>query len=173
MNLTAAEALWRAGYLYGTNDELVLSAQVFERLADAFPEYRTGARAGCCFGASTAYAAADFATAERLYARAAVIATGEDQAAAYFWLGQIAISQGDSQRASNALSQAVVADPDSYFAARARDLVNGVGAFESPVEFVFEFDDAAEIVEAEAWLRQTYGVTQEGMLWQLVAGTRQ
>ena len=35
----AGEALWRAGYLFGTNGETVLSRQVFTRLADSYPDH--------------------------------------------------------------------------------------------------------------------------------------
>lgn len=163
---TAAEALWRAGYLYGTNDQPAQSQQTFERLAETFPDTEQ-ARSGLFIGASTAFAAGDYASAERMYARLSVTAEGEDQAAAYFWLGQIAIQQGNTSRANEALRSAVSAAPDSYFAARARDLVEGVGAFQPPAQVAFQFDTAEDIAAAEAWLRETFGITQEGVLWQL------
>lgn len=163
---TAAEAMWRAGYLYGTNDQPDNAQQTFERLANEFPD-TSQAQSGLFLGASTAYAAGNYATAERLYARLSVTATGEDQAAAYFWIGQVARQQGNSARATEAFNAAAGAAPDSYFAARAEDIVNGVEAFQPPAQFVFAFDDPAEIATAEAWLRSTFGVTQEGALWQL------
>lgn len=166
LNATAAEALWRAGYLYGITEQPELSAQTFERLADAYPNTEE-TRSGLLLGASTAYGSGNLATAERLYARLTVSATGEDQAAAYFWLGQLALQRGETSRATQALQQAVNADPDSYFAARAQDIVNGVGAFQSPANTVFAFDDAAEIATAEAWLRERFQIVQDGVLWQL------
>lgn len=163
---TAAEALWRVGYLYGTNGEAALSAQTFEQLSDAYPN-TDQARSGLFIGASAAYAAGNIRTAERMYARLSVTATGEDQAAAYFWLGQIARQGGNMDQANRAFAAAVDAAPDSYFAARSLDLVNGVGAFQPPAQYVFTFDTAAEITQAEDWLRTTFGLTETGTLWEL------
>ncbi|MEM6528261.1 MAG: transglycosylase SLT domain-containing protein, partial [Chloroflexota bacterium] len=166
LNESAAEAQWRAAYLYGTNDEAEQSYQLFEQLAERFPESEQ-ARSGLLLGASTAYSSGNYATAERLYARLSSVTTGEDQATAFFWLGQIALQQGNIDRANQAFQSAVNADPDSYFAARARDLVSGVGAFQPPAQYRFQFDEAAELVQAEDWLRQVTGTTQEGVLWPL------
>jgi soluble lytic murein transglycosylase len=163
---TAAEAMWRAGYLYGVNDQPEQSQQIFERLADTFPN-TDQATSGLFIGASTAYANASYATAERMYARLTISATGEDQATAYFWLGRIAQAQNNPQRASEAYQAAATAAPDSYFAARAQDIVNGTDAFQQPAGVRLQFDEAAQIVEAEAWLRQVYGITQDGALWPL------
>ncbi len=163
---TAAEALWRVGYLYGTNGEAALSSQTFEQLSDAYPNTEQ-ARSGLFIGASAAYAAGNTSTAERMYARLSVTATGEDQAAAYFWLGQIARQSGSMDQANRAFEAAVAAAPDSYFAARSLDLVNGVGAFQPPAEYVFTFDTAAEIATAENWLRESFGITETGTLWEL------
>ncbi|MEL6270277.1 MAG: transglycosylase SLT domain-containing protein, partial [Chloroflexota bacterium] len=166
LNESAAEAQWRAAYLYGTNDQAEQSYQLFEQLAERFPESEQ-ARSGLLLGASTAYSSGNYATAERLYARLSSVATGEDQATAFFWLGQIALQQGNIDRANQAFQSAVTAAPDSYFAARARDLVSGVGAFQPPAQYRFQFDDAADLVQAEGWLRQVTGTTQEGALWPL------
>ena len=35
----AGEALWRAGYLYGTRGQTTLSREVFTRLADRYPDH--------------------------------------------------------------------------------------------------------------------------------------
>ncbi len=166
LEATAAEAMWRAGYLYGVNDQAAQSQQIFERLAETFPNTEQ-ATSGLFIGASTAYANADYATAERMYARLSVVTTGEDQATAYFWIGQIAQAQNNPQRASEAYQAAATAAPDSYFAARAQDIVSGTAAFQQPDQIQLQFDDATQIVEAEAWLRQVYGITQEGALWPL------
>lgn len=168
LTATAAEALWRAGYLLGTNNDPIRAAQIFERLANTYPD-TTQANSGLFIGASGAYAAQDYATAERMYARLTVSAVGEEQATAFFWIGQIARQRGESDKATRAFQSAIEAAPDSYFAARAQDIVRGVSAFQPPSEYVFEFDTAAEREQADAWLRQAYGIEQEGALWQLSA----
>ncbi|MBI5669492.1 MAG: tetratricopeptide repeat protein [Chloroflexi bacterium] len=162
----AAEALWRAGYLYGTNDKPAESRQIFERLADKYPDTEQ-ARSGLFLAASAAYNLDDLAGAERLYARLAVTTTGDDQAAAYLWVGRLALQRGDEQTAQQAFQQAVAAAPDSYFAARAQDIQLGREPFAPPAQVQFEFDEAAQLAEAENWLRQKFAVEQEGSLWQL------
>ncbi|NWG17080.1 MAG: tetratricopeptide repeat protein [Chloroflexi bacterium] len=162
----AAEALWRAGYLYGTNDRPTESQQVFERLADTYPDTEQ-ARSGLFLAASAAYKLNDLAGAERLYAKLAVTTTAEDQAAAYLWVGRLALQRGDQQTADQAFQLAASAAPDSYFAARAQDILQGRQAFSPPLAFRFEFDEAAQLAEAETWLREKLAITQEGSLWQL------
>jgi len=162
----AVEALWRAGYLYGTNDNPTQARAVFERVADAYPDTEQ-ARSGLFLAAAAAYNLNDPVGAERLYARLAVTTTGEDQAAAYLWVGRLARQRGDQQTADDALQLAVNAAPDSYFSARAQDILVGRDSFARPLNFTFQFDDAAQLAEAEAWLRQKFSITQEGALWPL------
>jgi soluble lytic murein transglycosylase len=162
----AAEALWRVGYLYGTNDNPTRSRAVFERLADAFPDTEQ-ARSGLFLAASAAYNLNDLTGAERLYARLAVTTTGEDQAAAYLWVGRLAQQRGDQQTANDALQLAVNAAPDSYFSARAQDILLGRDSFARAINLNFQFDEAAQLADAENWLRQRLSITQEGALWPL------
>lgn len=162
----AAEALWRAGYLYGTNGKPLESRQIFERLAETYPN-TSQARSGLFLAASAAYNLGDLAGAERLYARLATTASGEDQAAAYLWVGRLAAARGDQQTATSALQLAVSAAPDSYFAARAQDILQGRDSFARPTAYQFEFDEAAQLAEAETWLRRMFSIDQEEPLWQL------
>lgn len=159
----AAEALWRAGYLYGTNDNPAESRAVFERLADTYPNTEQ-ARSGLFLAASSAMAAGDNAGAERLYGLLAVTTTGEDQAAAYFTAARLALQRGDTRTAEDAFAAAIAAAPDSYYSARAQDIQAGREAFQSPASYRFEFDEQADMAEAEAWLRTTFGIEQEGAL---------
>lgn len=162
----AAEALWRAGYLYGTNDNSEQSRIVFERLATEFPD-TAQARSGLFLAASAAYNMSDTARAEQLFSRLAATATGDDQASAYLWVGRLALQRGDNVKAQDALQLAVSAAPDGYFSARAQDLLAGRQAFQKPVGYKFQLDDSVAIAEAEEWLRQKFAVTQEGALWPL------
>lgn len=163
---TAAEALWRAGYLYGTNDDPLQARQVFERLANTYPD-TSQARSGLFIAASAAYNLEDYARAEQLFARLAATASGSDQASAYLWVGRLALRRGDNATAQQALNLAVSAAPESYFAARARDLITDTPPFAPPAAYRFQFDDVAELAAAEDWLRQTFGVEQDGPLWPL------
>jgi soluble lytic murein transglycosylase len=162
----AAEALWRVGYLYGTNDNPQESQRVFEELAQRYPNTEQ-ARSGLSLAASAAYNAGDTTGAERLFAQLATTSTGDDQASAYLWVGRLALARGDNNTANAAFERSIAAAPDGYFSARAQDLLQGKDPFIPPVNYQFEFDEAAQINEAETWLREKFGITQEGQLWPL------
>ena len=169
---TAAEALWRAGYLYGTNGLPSESLQVFTRLVDTFPN-STQARSGLQYAASAAITLGDTFTAEQLYNRLAAQSTGEEQADVYLQLAQLAFNRGDATAADAALNAAIAAAPDSYYSARAEDIRAARVPFTPPATFVFEFDDLAEVTAAEEWLRTRFGVVQDGPLWPLSAQLEQ
>lgn len=168
LNETAAEALWRAGYLYGTNGNPTASRDIFLRLAETYPQ-SDWATNGLFIAASAAVNNQEWAIAENLYARLASLTTGENQSAAYLWVGRLALQRGDSQTAEIALQRATAAAPDSYYAARAADIRLNRAPFQPPARYQFQFDEIAELATAEAWMRQTFGITQEGDLWPLSA----
>ncbi|MFW5709279.1 MAG: transglycosylase SLT domain-containing protein [Chloroflexota bacterium] len=163
---TAAEALWRAAYLYGTNDNAEESRDLFIRLADTYPDTEQ-ARSGLTIAAAAAVSTGQNAVAETLYARLAELSSGSQRAEALLQLGRLALDTGAAQQAQQALSEAIAAAPESYFSARAQDLLAGRAPFSPPAQYVFEFDDLAEVTEAENWLRTTFGVVQDSPLWPL------
>ena len=162
----AGEALWRAGYLYGTNGDPVLSRQTFVRLADSYPNHELTTN-GLFIAASAAVTNEEWTIAENLYSRIASLTTGEDQAAAYFWVGQLALQRGDQNVANEAFDLTVSSAPDSYYAARASDIRLGREPFQPPAQYQFTFDVNAEIVEVDNWMRQTFAIQAEGELWRL------
>lgn len=163
----ASEAMWRAAYLYGTQiGDFTTSRETFTRLATLYPSSEW-ALSGLQIAASTAIANGETAIAENLYGRIAAIATGEDQAAAYYWVGRLARQRGDIAASQQAFQLAQQAAPDSFFAVRANDLVQGREAFQPPAQIRFEFDIQADRLQAENWLRQTFAITQQGDLYTL------
>ena len=165
---TAGVALWRAAYLYGTNGDTALSRQVFTRLADSYPDHEFTVN-GLFNAASAAVRDEEWAIAENLYARIASLATGQDQAAAYLWMGRIGLLRGDGELAAQAFELAIAAAPDSYFAARSGDFRFGIQPFDPPDSLRFDFDEGAELSAAEQWLRQTFAIEAQGALWRLTA----
>jgi soluble lytic murein transglycosylase len=165
----AAEALWRAGYLYGTQlRDFVRSRETFLRLANSYPN-STWSISGLQIAASSAAGSGDTAVAENLYGRLATISSGEDQAAAFYWVGRLARQRGDTRTSDEAFQRAREAAPDSFFAQRAADIVQGIEPFTAPPTIQFEFDEAAERSAAEDWLRTTFGIQQNGDLHTLSA----
>ena len=165
---TAGVALWRAAYLYGTNGETAQSRQVFTRLADAYPDHEFTIN-GLFNAASAAVRDEEWAIAENLYARIASLSAGDDQAAAYLWMGRIGLLRGDEELAAQAFDLAMAAAPDSYFAARSADFRLGIEPFDPPAAWRFDFDENAELAAAEQWLRQTFAIEEQGSLWRLTS----
>jgi len=162
----AAEALWRAGYLYGTNDQPGEAITTFNRLAREYPESEQ-AREGLLLAATLSLQTGSTGGAEQFFAALAATATGDVQAEAYLNVGRLALQRGDTQIANQALQQAALAAPDSYFSARAQDIIDGRPPFAPPAQYRFTFDETADVAQAEAWLRQTFAIAQEGTLWQI------
>ncbi|MEM9951464.1 MAG: tetratricopeptide repeat protein [Chloroflexota bacterium] len=164
---TSAEALWRAGYLYGTQlNDYDSSRNVFTRLSNAYPN-NEWAVSGLQIAASSAVANNQPAVAENFYNRIAASTQGEDRAAALYWVGRFALQRGDQSAANEAFSQAQQAAPDSFFAQRANDILIGREAFLPPANVNFTFNEEAERQQAEEWLRQVVGITETGDLSQL------
>lgn len=156
----AAEALWRAGYLYGTRQQdFVSSRETFIRLANDYPTSEW-ALSGLQIAASNAVAQGEIAVAENLYGRIASSAAGEDQAAAFYWVGRLARQRGDIATSDQAFAQAQAAAPDSFFSARANDIVIGREAFQPPASVRFAFDEVTQQQEAEAWLLERFATEQ-------------
>lgn len=162
----AGEALWRAGYLYGTNNEPALSRQIFTRLAESYPNHELTTN-GLFIAASSAVTNQELSVAENLYSRIASLTTGDDQAAAYLWVGRLALQRGDQNAANQAFDLAVNSSPDSYYAARASDILIGREPFQAPADYQFVFDVNTEIVQSDDWMRQTFGIEATGELWRL------
>jgi soluble lytic murein transglycosylase len=160
---TAAEALWRVGYLYGTNNDPVRSREVFQRLASEYPN-SSWASNGLLLAATAAVNAQQWDVAENLYGRIAAIGSPSDRSAAYLWIGRLALQRGDTNAAQSALQLARNTAPESFFAVRASDILDGREPFTPPADYRFEFDEAADRAAAEAWLRTTFNLTQEGSL---------
>ncbi len=162
----AGEALWRAGYLYGTNGDSLRSREVFVRLADAYPNHELTSN-GLFIAASAAIGDEQWSVAENLYSRIASLSRADDQAAAYLWVGRLAVLRDDQQLANDAFDLALAAAPDSYFAARAGDFRIGRRSLEPPGELQFDYDIHIDVQAAESWLRQTFAIEQEGELWRM------
>ncbi|RPI98111.1 MAG: hypothetical protein EHM39_08540, partial [Chloroflexi bacterium] len=161
-----AEALWRAGYLYSTLGDTANALATFDTLGEMYPGTEW-AQEGLMLGATLAYSSGNTGQATQLFSRLAETGYGENQAAAYLWVGRLYQSEGKDDLARQAYQQAAAADPGGYFSLRADDLLNGRAPFQAPAGASFTFDEAADLSEAETWLRTTFGITQEGALYPL------
>ncbi|MBX3062053.1 MAG: tetratricopeptide repeat protein [Anaerolineae bacterium] len=162
----SAEALWRAGYLYATQGDSENSLATFEILGTNYKgsEWATD---GLFRGGMAAYNAQAYARAQRLFSLLATNGTGELQAAGYLWLGRLYQLNNQTDLARTAYGEAAKIDPGGYYSLRAADLFNGQGPFVPPAKIDWDYNSPARIAEAEAWMRQTFNITQQGDLWRL------
>lgn len=161
-----AEALWRAGYLYSTQNDVERALATFDVLGKTYPG-TSWAQEGLFLGATLAYNNDNFGMATQLFSQLAATGSGELQAAAYLWVGQLYQRDGKEDLARQAYQAAANADPGGYYSLRADDLLNGRAPFTPPADVRFEFDESAALAEAEEWMRSTFSLTQEGALYPL------
>lgn len=162
----APEALWRAAYLYNQIGDVERSLATFDILGQNYPGTER-AQDGLLLAATIAYNAGQIQRAQQFYTQLANTGTGEVQAQAFLWLGRLYQESGQTDLARQSFIGATQADPGGYFSIRADDLLNGRQPFAPPASYRFEFDDTTEIAQAEQWLRQTFGIQQEGLLYPL------
>ncbi len=82
-------------------------------------------------------------------------------------MGRLYQADNKPDLAAQAFQAAASADPGGYYSIRANDLLTGREPFQPPAGTVFEFDESAQLTEAEAWLRSTFGITQTEALYPL------
>ena len=160
----AAEALWRAGFLQGSLDLPLEARSTFEQLAEQYPD-TSQARSGLWLAAEAAVQLEDSAIAEAFYTRVAQAVSGVVSAEAWLRVGQLARQRSDEEVAKSGFNSAIAAAPDSFFAARSRDLLSGRSPLQPAPALRFNFDEAFELTQAEDWLRSTFSITQESPLW--------
>jgi len=156
-----AEALWRAGYLYSTQNDATNALAVFDTLVRSYPGTEQ-ARDGLSLAATMAYSVGLYDQAAQLFGPLAQVGNAEQQAAAYLWIGRLYQQDGKDDLARAAYEAAARADPESYTSIRAADLLNGRAPFDPPPAVRFEFDESAQLAEAEAWMRSTFAIEQTG-----------
>ncbi len=162
----APEALWRAGYLYSTGDQPDKARAVFERLADSYPGYAAGARRLVPRG--VAGIQRQYAERRRALLRRTLGQDDRRRSGDRLFLGR-------ADRAAARRSAGGGAGVRGSGASLAGQLLrrpraghhHGVEPFAPPAKTEFQFDDGAEIAQAEDWLRATYKIEQTGALWQL------
>jgi soluble lytic murein transglycosylase len=170
LDATAAEALWRAGYLHNEAGQFAEALNVFEQLAAAYPVSEQ-AVSGLSIAASAALNAGDTGTAERLFRQLAESSTSTTSADAYLQVAKLAQARGMQDVARQAFTAAITAAPDSFAAARSRDYLSGTRMFQQPASRAYPpGDPSADQATAESWLRQTFGIPAETQLAVLPPG---
>ncbi|GAC1645465.1 MAG: transglycosylase SLT domain-containing protein [Herpetosiphon sp.] len=144
----AAEALWRIVQLQQRQDQAEGAAVTAETLGQRYPESEQAHKALRDVAVrrlrqgAVQQAIADW---QQLGAHA----SGEDRAAGLFWSGAFLLERQGAAAAQETLQGAVDAAPESYYAARARELLQRPETEQAPFGVVAT---AAEQKKAEEWL---------------------
>ena len=157
----AAEFLFNAGRVAERAGELEKAATYWGRIAGEYPTAENGYRALLLSGISY-YRLENYTSALNVFQRLLGISLGSGQkSGAYFWIGKTLQQQGDEAGARYNWSQAAVVDPTGYYSERGRDMLLNRAAFTPPRMTDLGFDRAAEMAEAETWLRAVFGIPEE------------
>ena len=156
----AAEFLFDAARVAERDGRLAEAAALWQRMPGEYPAseyvYRSIFLAGIAH-----YRLADYAAAQNVFWHAQSLAVSTfDRSGAFFWLGKVYAAQGDANAARLAWEQASTMDPTGYYSERARDLLLGRLPFTPPEVFDLGMDRAAEIAEADAWMRATFSLPE-------------
>ncbi len=152
----AADYLMSAARILERDDRLEEAAQVWQRVADEYPDNKQSTQALFLAGIAQ-YRRGDYHLALTLFQRSLLLSTEkEDQARAYLWIGKTQGQLGDEAAKQTAWQQAQAIDPTGYYSERARDLLTGRAAFESPAMYNIDLDLEAEHTKAAAWVRVTF-----------------
>lgn len=152
----SAEFLYDAASIAERTHDLVLAAQLWQRVANEYPNDERNFRALYLAGISN-YRVNDTSTAELLFQRCLAVADSPgDQAASYFWQAKVNLAQGDQNAAQANFELAASADPTGYYSERARDLLRNREPFQPPEVFDMSVDWASERTQAEIWMTATF-----------------
>lgn len=161
---TATEAvdyLMSAARTLERDDRLEEAAQVWQRVADEYPEDPQTSLALFLAGI-VQYRRGDYHAALPIFQRSLLLSTEpEDQARAYLWVGKVQEQLGDQTAKTAAWQQAQSIDPSGYYSERARDLLIGRAPFAAPSTYNINVDLEAERAHAASWLRVTFGLPAE------------
>lgn len=157
-NSYVPQTILAAGRVYERAGNLAEAARVWESLADNYPGSESASLAlfwaGIAYYRNSQYNDA-LATFQR--AKFFVIDT-EEQARAIFWIGKTYLVLGDSASAEAAWQEAAAIDPTDYYSLRAEDMLFDQGVFTTPIAAHLTVDLAADKLEADSWLRVTFGL---------------
>ena len=148
----APEAMQEAAELHGDNQDYEAAAEILIDLADHYPE--TDLAPDALFQAGLlAYRNDAPARAEETWrSLVADFPTHERAQAAHFWLGKTYLASGKTLSATQALSEAVAADPWDFYGLQALDALSGDAEFKPTATAVTSCSTSEARQEAEAWL---------------------
>lgn len=154
----APEALLDAGRVAERNDNLSAADELWQQVVDGYPSSALAFQAAFDSGI-VRYRQGQFGSARDAFTSAENVSSdSESQSAARFWLGKLEQAQGNQGAAEDLWRETAAIDPTGFYSARASDLLQGRGPFESTGVLNVDDDHQAARLEAEDWLRATFVV---------------
>ena len=159
-NPRAAEMLFLAGRIAERSGELNTAAQIWSRVGIEYPTSDYASNAFFLAGISS-FRLGEYAPAVEDFRSSLVVSnTPNDQARSHFWAAKTLQILGQDSEATLALQVAIATDPTGYYSERARDVFEGRIPFQSGISDL-NYDLSAERQEAEAWVRNAFGMASE------------
>jgi soluble lytic murein transglycosylase len=157
----AVSYLMSAARIYERGGNLEKAAALWETFATQYQNDREASNA--LFQAGIAhYRRADYAKAVDDFQRALVLALEPiERARAQLWVGKTLRAQGDLPGAQIAWQAAQAISTSGYYSLRARDLLLNREPFQTPSFYNFDYNLAAEQIEAESWMRVKFSLPSE------------
>ena len=154
----AVDYLMSAARILERNNRLEEAAQVWQRVADEYPD-NTQTSLALFLAGIAQYRRGDYHMALPIFQRSLLLSMNkEEQARAYLWVGKTQEQLGDETAKQTAWQQAQAIDPTGYYSERARDLLTGRAPFDEPAKYSIDIDSEAERNDAAAWIRVTFGL---------------
>ena len=157
----AASLLFEAGRIYERNNQLDAAVAAWERLPGEYPDSEY-TYMGIHFAGITRFRQTRYAEALVFFQRALLLGTDtSEKAGSYFWMGKSAAANGDAETAASYWQNAMKQDPTGYYSIRARDLTTQKAPYEACKVLDLGVDLESEVAGAEAWMVQTFGLTND------------
>jgi soluble lytic murein transglycosylase len=154
----AAEFLFDAASVAERGKKLEQAAELWERVANLYPNYEQAPRAVFLTGV-TRYRLGKYPEAQTAFQRYSGMVTAiGDRAAGSFWVGKCQDALGDKEAAHTTWETTANIDPTGYYSERARDILRDRQPFTPPEGFDLAVDWPTERARAEDWLRQRFSL---------------
>jgi len=149
-------ALDRGARFCERNQDLACAVALWSRLAEAYPDSTLAAQAANEAGVIL-IRQDRWAEAEAMFIEATTLGSDSvQQARGWLWVGKARAAQSDAAGAATAWGEAQRLAPDDYYGLRAAQLLAGAAPFTPPDTLAWTSDDAADVAEADAWLRERF-----------------
>ncbi len=148
--------LYRAARMYERDNEFLLAAENWSRVAAEFPNYELSFRAQQLAGISY-YRLNDFESAISAFDDLLQFSTSKDQTStAYFWLAKSYQALGQTIEERSAWENTIRQSPDSYYGIRAQQILDESESFIQTLEYLPQINLERERELAATWLKSVF-----------------